>query len=50
MTSLAKLRRDLLQDPDVGAEYDRRGPIFTVIGEMVDARQEAGLTHAEIAS
>ncbi len=50
MTSLAKLRRDLLQDPDVRAEYDRLGPIFTVIGEMVDARQEAGLTQAEIAS
>ncbi|HBK06228.1 MAG TPA: transcriptional regulator [Acetobacteraceae bacterium] len=50
MTSLAKLRRDLLQDPDVRAEYDRLGPIFTVVGEMVDARQQAGLTQAEIAS
>jgi ribosome-binding protein aMBF1 (putative translation factor) len=49
MTSLAKLRRDLLKDPEVRAEYDRLGPIFAVVGEMVEARQSAGLTQAEIA-
>jgi ribosome-binding protein aMBF1 (putative translation factor) len=49
MTSLAKLRRDLLKDPEVQAEYDRLGPIFAVVGEMVEARQAAGLTQAEIA-
>jgi ribosome-binding protein aMBF1 (putative translation factor) len=49
MTSLAKLRQDLLKDPDVRAEYDRLGPIFAVVGEMVEARQIAGLTQAEIA-
>jgi ribosome-binding protein aMBF1 (putative translation factor) len=49
MTSLAKLRRDLLKDPEVRAEYDRLGPIFAVVGEMVEARQAAGLTQAEIA-
>jgi len=36
--------------PDVKAEYDRLGPIFVVVGEMIEARQEAGLTQAEIAS
>jgi ribosome-binding protein aMBF1 (putative translation factor) len=49
MTSLAKLRRDLLKDPEARAEYDRLGPIFAVVGEMVEARQAAGLTQAEIA-
>jgi predicted transcriptional regulator len=49
MTSLADLRAQLLADPDVQAEYDRLGPIFAVVGEMVEARHEAGLTQAEIA-
>jgi ribosome-binding protein aMBF1 (putative translation factor) len=49
MTSLAKLRRDLLKDPEVRTEYERLGPIFAVVGEMVEARQAAGLTQAEIA-
>jgi len=50
MTSLAKLRRKRLTDPEVKAEYDRLGPIFTVVGEMIEARQAAGLKHTEIAS
>lgn len=50
MTSLAKLRQALLTDPEVKAEYDRLGPIFALVGEMVEARQAAGLTQAEVAS
>jgi transcriptional regulator with XRE-family HTH domain len=50
LTSLAKLRRDLLTDPEVKAEYDRLGPIFAIVGEMIEARQAAGLTQAEIAT
>jgi ribosome-binding protein aMBF1 (putative translation factor) len=50
MTSLAKLRQKLLTDPEVKAEYDRLGPIFAVVGEMIEARQAAGLTQTEIAS
>jgi ribosome-binding protein aMBF1 (putative translation factor) len=49
MTSLAVLRKTLLQDPEVQAEYDRLGPIYAVIGEMIDARQQAGLTQADVA-
>ncbi len=49
MTSLATLRKTLLTNPEVKTEYERLGPIFAVIGEMIDARQEAGLTQAEIA-
>jgi ribosome-binding protein aMBF1 (putative translation factor) len=50
MTSLAKLRRNLLTDPEVKAEYDRLGPIFAVVGEMIEARQTAGLTQTDIAT
>ncbi|GBQ21651.1 XRE family transcriptional regulator [Gluconacetobacter sacchari DSM 12717] len=49
MTSLAALKSKLLTDPAVKAEYDRLGPIFSVVSEMVEARQTAGLTQAEIA-
>jgi len=50
MTSLAKLRQKLLTDPEIKAEYDRLGPIFAVVGEMIEARRTAGLTQAEIAA
>ena len=50
MTSLAELRRKLLTDPQVKAEYDRLGPVFAVVGEMIEARQAAGLTQTEIAT
>lgn len=50
MTSLAKLRQNLLYDPEVKAEYDRLGPIFAVVDEMIAARQTAGLTQAQIAA
>ena len=50
MTSLAKLRRTLLPDPEVKAEYDRLGPIFAVVGEMIEARRAAGLTQTDIAT
>jgi ribosome-binding protein aMBF1 (putative translation factor) len=50
MTSLAALRQKVLTDPDVKAEYDRLGPIFAVVGEMIEARQAAGLTQTDIAT
>lgn len=50
MTSLARLRQKLLTDPETKAEYDRLGPIFDIVGEMIKARQAAGLTQAEIAA
>ena len=45
--NLAKLRQILLTDPKVKAEYDRLGSIFAVVGEMIEARQAAGLTQTE---
>lgn len=49
MTSLAKLRERLLTNADVKAEYDRLGPIYDLVGAMVEARHAAGLTRREIA-
>jgi ribosome-binding protein aMBF1 (putative translation factor) len=49
MTSLASLREQLLLDSNVKAEYDRLGPIFAVVGELMDARQAAGLTQNDVA-
>ena len=48
MTTLVKQTQKLLTDPEAKAEYDRLGPIFEVMGEMIEARQAAGLTQAEI--
>ena len=50
MTSLAKLRQNLLCDPEVKAEYDRLGPIFAVVDVMIAARRTAGLTQTQIAA
>ena len=49
MTTLKGLRAKLLTDPDVKIEYDRLGPIYAVIGEMIDARQAEGLTQTDVA-
>lgn len=49
MTKLADLREQLLQDPEVKAEYDRLGPVYEVVGALIDARHEAGLTQAQLA-
>lgn len=50
MTSLAKLREQLLSSPEVKAEYDRLGPVYALVGAMVDARHEAGLTQEQLAT
>jgi ribosome-binding protein aMBF1 (putative translation factor) len=50
MTSLAKLKERLLTDPKVRTEYDRLGPVYALVGAMVDARHDAGLTQEEVAA
>lgn len=50
MTSLSKLKERLLKSPDVKTEYDRLGPIYALVGAMIEARHQAGLTQAEIAA
>ena len=49
MTSLAKLQERLLASPEVKAEYDRLGPVYALVGVLIDARHEAGLTQLQIA-
>lgn len=50
MTSLASLRKEMLADPEVRAEYNRLEPIYAVVGEMIDARHKAGLTQTDVAA
>ena len=50
MTSLAALKENLLTDPEVKAEYERLGPVVAIVGEMVGARQAAGLTQSDVAA
>jgi DNA-binding XRE family transcriptional regulator len=50
MTRLAKLKRRLLTNPQVKREYDRPGPVYALVGALVDARHEAGLTQEQIAA
>lgn len=49
MTDSDVLMARALQDPAVKAEYDRLGPIYELVFELVDARHRAGLTQAQLA-
>lgn len=49
MISLKDAKDQLLKDPKVKAEYDRLGPVYQLIGAMVEARHDAGLTQQELA-
>lgn len=49
MTRLAELKERLLQDPAVRAEYDRLGPVYELVGALVEARHEVGLTQEQLA-
>jgi ribosome-binding protein aMBF1 (putative translation factor) len=49
MTSLVKLKERLLTNPGVQAEYDRLVPIYALVGAMVEARHQAGLTQEQVA-
>jgi DNA-binding XRE family transcriptional regulator len=49
MTDIDVLMARALQDPAVKAEYDRLGPIYELVFELVEARRRAGLTQAQLA-
>lgn len=49
MTTFEKLRERMLANPAVKAEYDRLGPVYEVVGALIDARHAAGLTQAQLA-
>ena len=50
MISFADLKKEMLANPDVAAEYERLGPVYELVGAMVEARHEAGLTQSELAA
>lgn len=50
MISLTDAKDQLLKDPKVKAEYDRLGPVYQLVGAMVEARHDAGLTQQEVAA
>ena len=48
--SLKKFRTRALTRPEVKREYDRIGPEFEFLDEILRARAEAGLTQADVAA
>lgn len=50
MTDFEVLKARMLQDPAFKAEYDRLGPIYELVFELVEARHRAGLTQAQLAA
>jgi ribosome-binding protein aMBF1 (putative translation factor) len=48
--SFEDVRERLLKNPVVKAEYDRLGPVYELVGTMVEARHHAGLTQKDVAA
>ena len=48
MTHKALVKK-ILQQPEVKAEYDAQAEEFALLGELLRARRQAGLTQAEVA-
>lgn len=49
MLSHEDFKKKLLSDPEVKEEYDRLAPEFTLLDELLKARELSGLSQAEIA-
>jgi hypothetical protein len=45
MKSLKDVKAQLLQDPEVSAEYEKQQPEFAIARELIAARVRAGMTH-----
>ena len=50
MISFADLKEKMLANPEVAAEYERLGPVYALVGAMVEARHAASLTQSELAA
>jgi DNA-binding XRE family transcriptional regulator len=50
VTDINVLMAQALQNPEVKAEYERLGPIYALVFELIEARHQAGLTQAELAA
>jgi ribosome-binding protein aMBF1 (putative translation factor) len=44
------LRSELLEDRQVQAEYEKLGPQFDVISQLIEARHKSGLSQKDLAS
>lgn len=49
MKTHTELKREMLQDPEIRREYERLGPEFELIRSLIEARNRAGLTQAQLA-
>jgi len=49
MKSLKDVKAQLLQDPEVSAEYEKQQPEFAIARELIAARVRGGMTQAELA-
>ena len=49
MESHKEFKKWMLADPETRAEYDRLDPEFALLDELLKARQQAGVSQAEIA-
>ncbi len=50
MTEFSDFLNEQLSDPELCAEYDALEPQFTIIQEMIDDRQAAGLTQEQLSN
>lgn len=49
MKSLKDVKAQLLQDPEVSAQYEKQQPEFDIARELIAARVRVGMTQAELA-
>lgn len=50
MITVKALHRKWMKNPEYKAEYDALSEEFALIGALIEARQKAGLTQAQLAS
>lgn len=48
MSSYHELKKELLMNPEVKAEYDALEPEFNIIQAMIDARKQQNLTQKDL--
>ncbi len=49
MKPLKDLKQELLENPEIRAEYDRLGPEFSLASMLIEARSRAGLSQHDLA-
>ncbi len=48
--AFAELKKEMLANPEVAAEYERLDRVYELVGSMIDARHAGGLTQGRIAA